>query len=313
METISITGMGSYLPRLMHTDETLPALEKPLTAEEQAKIGVHRRGWAGDGEGIAEMAAHAARRALGRAEVDPASLDFLILANWTQRRYIPEFAPKLQALIGAPRAFGFDVSCACAGFVYGVGIAQGFLQNPRFRRGLVVASETTSVRGRPRSKSTVIFGDGAGAFVLEKDAGRGGEVLDLELTTDGTHHHIMEVNEEGWVRTHIAQRELNELAARTFLDASSRVLERAGMTIGDVDWVVPHSGTAGVQATLIKVLGVDPERVLTNFPIVGNLSSAAIPVSLDHFVREGKIRPGQTILSPTTGTGWYGAAMLYRV
>src|SRR5437660_100005 len=148
MRPVSITGIGSYLPRLMHTKETLPALDSPATEEEIQKIGVHRRGWAGEGEGIAEMAVRAAERALERAQVDAASLDMIILANWTQRRYIPEHAPRVQELLGAKKAFAFDVSTACAGFVYGVSTAHGFLQNPRFKRALVIASETTSKRGR---------------------------------------------------------------------------------------------------------------------------------------------------------------------
>lgn len=313
MESISITGLGSYLPRLSHTNETLPALDKPMTEEEIARIGVFRRGWAGEGEGIAEMAAEAGRRALERAGLRATDIDLLVLSNWTQRRYIPEFAPRVLKLLGAPQAFGFDVATACAGFIYGVGIAHSFLQNPRFTRALVLAAETTSQRGRPASKSTLIFGDAAGAFVLEKGALKGGRLIDYELMTDGDFHHIMDVNEQGWVRTHIEQRELNHLAARSFAKVSGRLLERQGMTIDDVDWVVPHSGTAGVQATVIKTLEVSPDKVLTNFSSIGNVSSAAIPAALDQFIAEGRIVTGQKILSPAVGTGWYGAAMLYTV
>src|ERR1700677_2363929 len=137
MRPVFITGLGSYLPKQMHTSESLPPLDSPVTDAEVERIGVRRRGWAGDGEGIAEMAVAAARTALGRAEMDPAALDGIVLANWTQRRYIPEFAPKVKQLLGASRAFAFDVSTACAGFVHGVAILHGFLQNPRFSRALV--------------------------------------------------------------------------------------------------------------------------------------------------------------------------------
>jgi 3-oxoacyl-[acyl-carrier-protein] synthase-3 len=313
VKEIRITGMGTYLPKTKHTNETLPPLDTPATPADLEKIGVHTRGWAGEGESIPEMACAAAKRALERAGTDPASLDVIILANWTQRRYIPEFAPKLQQLLGATRAFALDVSGACTGFAYGVGIVHGFLQNPRFSRALVVASETTSQRGRPASKSTLVFGDGAGAWVLEREAGRGGRLIDYELMTDGDHHGIMDISDAGYVRTHIDQKALNALAARTFADASAAVLERNGLTMGQVDWIVPHSGTAGIQATLIRVLGVPKEKVLSNFAKVGNVSSAAIPVSLDEYVTAGVIKPGQTVLSPTTGTGWYGAALLYTV
>lgn len=312
MHDIRITGLGSYLPRTSHTNETLPPLDKPVTAEELAKIGVVRRGWAGPDEGIAEMAAAAARRALERAGTSAADLDVIILANWTQRRFIPEFAPKLQNLLGS-RALAFDVSGACTGFIIGLGIAHGYMQTPRFSRALVVASETTSQRGRPASKSTLVFGDAAGAFVLEKGANRGGKLIDWEVATHGDQHHIMSINEAGHVVTNIPQKELNQLAARSFAEASGRILARNGMKLADVDWVVPHSGTAGIQATLIKTLEVAPEKVLTNYATVGNTSSASIPVALDEFIGRGIIKPGQKILSPSTGTGWYSAALLIEV
>lgn len=313
MRQVNIVGIGSYLPKLVHDNTTLPALDAPATPEELEKIGVHRRGWAGEGEGIAEMAVAAGKRALERAQIDPASLDMIVLANWTQRRYIPEFAPKVQTLLGATRAFAFDVSTACAGFVYGVSTAHGFLQNPRFKRALVVASETTSKRGRPGSKATLVFGDGAGAFALEAEAGRGGELLDYELAVDGSQHHIMDISQEGWVRTHIKQQELIALTARCFKDVTRNILGRNGRTLNEIDWLVPHSGTAGVQATLIKTLEIPREKVLTNFASIGNVSSAAIPLALDAFMSEGTIKPGQVVLSPTVGTGFYSAAMLYRV
>ncbi len=313
MRPVSITGIGSYLPRLTHTNESLPALDSPVTPPELEKIGVARRGWAGEGEGIAEMAVAAARVALSRAEVNPAALDAIVLANWTQRRYIPEFAPKVQALLGASRAFAFDVSTACAGFVYGTATLHGFLQNPRFSRALVIASETTSQRGRPGSKATLVFGDGAGAFVLEADAKHGGTLIDYELAVDGTQHHIMDISEEGWVRTHIKQQELVALTARCFKDVTRAILTRNGLTMAQVDWLIPHSGTAGVQAALIKALEIPKEKVLTNFASIGNTSSAAIPLALDQFIREGKVQKGQLVLSPTVGTGFYSAALLYRV
>jgi 3-oxoacyl-[acyl-carrier-protein] synthase-3 len=313
METVYFTGVGSYLPKLMHTNETLPALDSEVTEAELEKIGVRRRGWAGEGEGIAEMAARSTERALAKAGVKAEDLDFVILANWTQRRYIPEHAPKVKALLGAKKAFAFDVSTACAGFVHGVSIAHGFLQNPRFHRGVVVASETTSQRGRPTSKSTLIFGDASGAVVVERGKKGATELLDYELAVDETQHHIMDVNEEGWVRTHVKQKELVELTSRCFRDTTSKILARNGFAMKDVDYVLPHSGTAGVQASLIRTLEVPPSKVLTNFATIGNVSSAAIPTALEEFIGNGTLKPGQLVLSPAVGTGFYSAALLYRI
>jgi 3-oxoacyl-[acyl-carrier-protein] synthase-3 len=304
----------------MYNNDALPPLDEPVTAEDVARIGVFRRGRASPEEGIAEMAAAAARRALAHAGLDAADLDVLILSNWTRRRYLPEFAPRLQSLLGAERAFAHDLGCACAGFLYGVGTASEFLRNPRHGRALVVASETTSQRARPGSRGMLILGDAAGAFVLERAdalharAGLGGgRLLDYELDADGEHAGIMEISEEGWVKTHIPQRDLCQLAARSIRDVSARMLARSGRTFADVTWVIPHSGTAGVQAAIVRALEVPAERVLTNFASVGNVSSASIPVALDQFYGAGVVGPGDLDLSAAVGGGWYSAAALYTV
>src|SRR5687767_4855978 len=166
MHEVRITGLGTYLPRQMHTNETLPALEPPMGKADMDRIGVLRRGWASEAEGVAEMGVLAARRALEQARVDAASLDFIVLANWSERRYVPDFAPIIQAALGARRAFAYDVGCACAGFIYGLAMAHGFLQNPRYQRGIVLASDHSTRRIRPRSRGTLVFGDGAGCMVV---------------------------------------------------------------------------------------------------------------------------------------------------
>ena len=314
---VRITGFASYLPVLMHDNATLPALDEPIEPAELARLGVNRRGWARDGESVSEMAVLAGRRALERAQVAAGDLDLVILANWTQRRYLPEFAPTVKHQLGAGRAFAHDLGCACAGFLYGLGTASEFLRNPRYQRALVIASEQTSQRARPGSRGTLILGDAAGAFVLERAAldepGRGGRLIDYELASDGEHAAIMEISSEGWVRTFIQQRELCALAARSILDVSQRMLARNQLTLADVRWIVPHSGTAGVQAAIARTLEVAPDRILTNYGDVGNVSSASIPVALAHYVAAGTVRPGDLVLSAAVGGGWYAAAALYTV
>ncbi len=313
MRTIRITGMGSYLPRRMLANEELPQLDKPISDAQLERIGVSRRGWAAADETVPAMAASAAQVALGDAGVSPEQLDFIILANWTQRRMLPDFAPRVQDMLGAPHAFAFDVGTACAGFAYGVELAWGLLQSRRRLRGLVVASETTSLRARPHSAATLVFGDAAGAWVLEAETERGARLIDVELGTDGGLWQAMTIDAAGHVRTHIDQKQLQRAAAESFRSATAAVLERNGMTLDDVDWVVPHSGTAGIQALVLRVLEVSPDKVLTNFSTIGNVSSAAIPAALCQFRDEGVIRPGDIVVSPTTGSGWYSAAMLYQL
>jgi 3-oxoacyl-[acyl-carrier-protein] synthase-3 len=123
----------------------------------------------------------------------------------------------------------------------------------------------------------------------------------------------MEISSDGWVQTHIPQRELCALAARSIMEVASRMLARNRLTLADVTWVVPHSGTAGVQAAIVRALELPADRILTNYGDVGNVSSASIPVALDHFVAIGQVRPGDTVLSAAVGGGWYAAAALYTV
>jgi 3-oxoacyl-[acyl-carrier-protein] synthase-3 len=296
----------------MLSNDDLPPLDKPITEAQLARIGVHRRGWAGEGESIPELAAAAATKALDDAGVSAESLDFIVVANWTQRRLLPDFAPRVQQLLGAPQAFAFDVATACAGFVTALSVAEGYLQNPRFGRGLIVGAETTSRVGRPHSKATLVFGDAAGAWVVERGT-HGHQLLAWELSTDGRYHDAMEIDAHGHCVTHIDQKELQKVAVHSFRTASDAVLQRAGVTLDDVDWIVPHSGTAGIQALLLRTLGITEDRVLTNFREIGNVSSAAIPASLDQYWREGRVQPGHLVLSPTTGSGWYAGAALYRM
>lgn len=308
-----MTGLGTYLPQRRVTNSELPALEPPHSLADMDKVGVRARGIASEQEDVLFMAVRAADRALARAEVSAASLDFLILANWTERRYVPDFAPRVQQALGAERAFAFDVGCACAGFLYGLTIAHGYLQNPRFQRGLVVASDRSTRRLRPRSRATLVFGDAAAAMVVEKDAGRGGRLIDYELRTDGSQHGIMDIDADGYLNPKIKQRELNQLAGRSLADVSRTLLERNELTLDDIDWLLPHSGTAGVQAMLAEHLGARPEKTLNNLADVGNVTTASIPVSLAHFVERGLIKPGQRVLSAAVGLGWQYCAVLYTL
>lgn len=308
-----MTGLGTYLPRRLVTNSELPALEPPHSLADMEKVGVRARGIASDEEDVSFMAVRAAERALAQAQVSAASLDFLILANWTERRYVPDFAPRVQRALGAERAFAFDVGCACAGFLYGLTIAHGYLQNPRFQRGLVLASDRSTRQLRPRSRATLVFGDAAAAMVVEKDAARGGRLIDYELRTDGSQHGIMDVDADGYLNPKIKQRELNQLAGRSLATVSRALLERNELTLEDVDWILPHSGTAGVQAMLAEHLGAPPEKTLNNLADVGNVTTASIPISIDHFVKRGLLKPGQRVLSAAVGLGWQYCAVLYTL
>ncbi len=312
MTAVAITGHGSHLPRQRIGNDRLH-LERPLTEQQLERIGVRTRYWAEPDEGIVEMAAAAAGQALARAGQPASVLDLIILSNWTQRRYIPDFAPRLKHQLGAERAFAFDVSCACAGFLVGLATARALLADTGRRTALVVASETTSQRARPGGRSTLLYSDGAGAFVLDTAPHATSRLIDSELVTLSDHHDLMDVTAGGYVRSRVAQRELVALAVGSIVDTATALLERNSLTLQDIDWLIPHSGSAGIQALLRERLGDAADRVLTNLPLVGNVSSASIPLAVDHFVAQGVIRPGQLILAVSVGTGFYATAALFTL
>ena len=311
MSELFITGLGTYLPKRMVTNGELAALEPSRSLEEIERVGIRSRGWAGEDEGVLEMALSAARAALSESGLAPAELDFLILANWTERRYVPDFSPRIQRALGAQRAFAFDVCCACSGFLFALSIAHGYLQNPRFSRGILIAADRSAQRMRPGSRARLVFGDGAAAAVVERDAGRGGKLIDYELRTDGSRNDIMDIAADGYLEPHIKQRELNDLAGRSIAEVCRALLERNRLSLNDVDWIIPHSGTAGVQIMVAEHLQAPREKVLTNLIDVGNVTAASIPTALHHFKQAGVVKPGSLILSASVGLGWQYAGALY--
>lgn len=313
MNELWIKGIGVYLPRNIVDNAHLPQLDPPMTVEQMDAIGVLSRYHAGDGEEVEAMALTASQRALESARICPDDLDFLILVNWTSRRYVPDIAPRIQHSLGARKAFAFDVCCACCGFIQALSIAQGYLQQPRFQRGLVVASDRSSERMRPRSRATLIFGDVAAAVVVEKDSSSGIRFVDYELRTDGSQNGIMEIDAEGYLLPHIRQRDLNILAGKSMADVSNSVLQRNGRSLSQIDWVVPHSGSAGVQGMLREYLGISAEKVLTTLPTQGNLTGAAIPSALGTFLDTGVIQSGHRVLATAVGLGWQFGAMLLEI
>jgi 3-oxoacyl-[acyl-carrier-protein] synthase-3 len=289
----------------MVDNAALVASHPELGERDLDRVGVVSRGEADDDEDVPNMAARAARTALERAEVSPEALDFLLLVNWSERRYVPDLAPRVQSLLGASKAFAFDLGCACAGFIYALSLAHGYLQNPRFRRGLVVASDHSRRRVRPGSRASLLFGDGAAAAVVAAHVERGFRLVDYELGTDGARDGLMDVGPDGYLVTHARQREVNELAVASLVRAGRSLLARQRLDFTDVDYVVPHSGTAGIQTLLAETLALPRERILTNLPSVGNVTAASIPMALEHFVQNGTLRAGHRVLTLAVGAGWH--------
>src|SRR5512133_1262806 len=313
MNQLTITGLGTYLPRNTGDNARLTPLEPPRSVEEMDAIGVLRRGHADETETESMMAIAAGQRALEQAAIEPAQISFVIFVNWTARRYVPDLAPRIQHAVGARNAVAFDLCCACCGFIQALSVAHGYLQQARFGAGLVLTADRSASHMRPKTRATLVFGDGASAAVVQSGAHPGIRLLDYEVRTDGSQNGIMEIDADGYLLPHIRQRELNALAGKRMAEVSLALLERNRLTLDEIRWIVPHSGTAGVQTTLREYLKAAPERVLTTLPFQGNLASSAIPCSLRHFLDSGHLVPGQRILAAAVGLGWQYAAMLLEI
>lgn len=312
MNHLTITGLATYLPKRSVDNAHLPAIDPPLSVEQMDAIGVFSRGHASEHESEETMAIAAAERALANAEVKADDVDFIIFASWTTRKYVPDAAPRLQHILGARKAMAFDICCACCGFIQALSIAHGYLQHPRYNTGLIVTADRSSSRMRPGSRATLIFGDGAAAAVVQ--SGRSGiRLVDYEIRTDGSKNGIMEVGDDGYLLPHIRQRDLNELAGKSMADVCQAVLQRSARDLDSVDWVVPHSGSAGVQGMLRQQLGVPAERVLTTLPFQGNLAATSIPCAMRHFLDVGPLRKGNLVLATAVGLGWQYSAMLLEL
>lgn len=313
MLELRITGLGAYLPEHRMDNAELLARHPTLTAADAARVGVSERCVASEREDVPTMAVAASIDALARAGLMADTLDFVILVNWSERRYVPDLAPVVQARLGAKHAFAFDVSAACSGFLVALSVAHGYLQTGRFQRGLVVTSDRSRRRVRPESRAALLFGDAAAAAVVETGNERGWKLVDYELCTDGSRNELMDVDAAGFLDSHVRQRELNELAVWSLLRAGRRLLERNGLTFLDCDYLVPHSGTAGIQALLASVLELPRSMVLTNLPTVGNVVAASIPTALRHFVDQGTLRAGHRVLVLAFGLGWQYVAGLVEL
>ncbi|WP_046469424.1 3-oxoacyl-ACP synthase [Allosalinactinospora lopnorensis] len=311
---IHFRGFGLYYPEKLVMNE--PGLTddsgNEIDASVLGRVQVKSRHVSNEKETVARMAAEAGGQAVQNAGISPSDLDLIILSNWTTPPYTPEYGPEVASLLGTPRTLAYDISGACTGFVHGVQSAAAYLhsiQGPGY--ALVTCSEQFSRRARPGSKGELVCGDAAGAAVLEKRDDGGTGLIDSTLRSDGDRASVVSVpTDTGWVRS---QRDLADHAVAGIVEACSELLDRSGLRMSDIDWVVPHPGTDVVHNRVRGALGVPETKLVLNFQVRGNTTSASIPIVLAEKWDAGLFRPGDLVLSPAIGAGWYSGALLYRI
>jgi 3-oxoacyl-[acyl-carrier-protein] synthase-3 len=324
--TVELLSTGRYLPDCVVTNDDLA--KRVDTSDEwiRTRTGIRERRIAPDDVNTAQMGAAAARIAMDRAVVEPGEVDIVILSTATPDRWLPSTACDAQALLGCTNAFAFDVMAACTGFLYAMSVAEGYLMAGRAEVVLVIASEKMSSITDWNDRATcVLFGDGAGATVLRKANGAGRGVLSSVMRSDGNLAHLLSrpaggadepisqaVLESGRHLIQMQGREIFKHAVRSMAEACDIALKRAGLTVDDVDLLVPHQANVRIIEATAKYAGVPLDKVFINVDRYGNMSSASVPVALDEAVEQGLIGPGSNILTVAFGAGLTWGAMALR-
>ena len=317
-----ITGTGSCLPahRLSNQDLVDRLATQGIETSDDwivERTGIRARHFAADGEFSSDLAAQACRRAMQAAGAAPADIDLIIVATSTPDMVFPSTAALLQHKLGISGCPVFDVQAVCSGFVYALTVANAMIQNGSARKALVVGAEVFSRILDFKDRTTcVLFGDGAGAVVLEASETPG--ILASDLHADGQYSGILcvpgHVNGgqiSGDPTLKMDGQAVFKLAVGVLEEAARAVLLKAGKTEADIDWLIPHQANIRIMQSTARKLKLPMDKVVVTVDQHGNTSAASIPLALDCAVRDGRIQPGQTLMLEGVGGGFtWGAVLL---
>jgi 3-oxoacyl-[acyl-carrier-protein] synthase-3 len=322
-----ILGTGHYLPPIVRTNADLEKMVDTSDAWITERTGIRERRIAPDGVVTSDMATHAAREALAMAGLQPSDLDMIIVGTVTPDMPMPATAVYVQQKLGATTCPAFDLSAACAGFVFGLTIADKFVSSGTMKNVLVVGVELLSRVIDWNDRTTcVLFGDGAGAVVVGPTDDSGSAILSTAIHTDGALAGSLMIPGGGSVtpashemidqklhKVHMKGQDIFKVAVRNLFSASKNALEAAGMTSENVDWICAHQANLRIIDQVTSRLAVPTEKVLINIDRVGNTSSASIPILVDENFRSGKIKKGDTVLMCALGAGISWGSALVRM
>lgn len=319
-----ITGCGAYLPAAQVSNNDLAARGVDTSDDWVVqRTGIHSRHIAADGELTSDLATAAGRAAMAHAGVGPDDIDAVILATTTPDNTFPATAVKVQAALGMTRGFAFDVQAVCAGFIFALSTADNFIRAGAARRVLVIGAETFSRLLDWEDRTTcVLFGDGAGAVVLEAFDGAGGSderaVLSTHLHSDGRQYDLLYVDggpsstqSTGHVR--MQGQEVFRHAVTRLSAAVEEALTANGLEPSAIDWMVPHQANQRIIEGIAKKLKLSPQKVVVTVDHHGNTSAASIPLALAEAVSDGRIGRGDLVLMEAIGGGLSWGSALVRM
>lgn len=320
-----IIGTGSYLPERVLTNAEIERMVETSDQWIVERTGIRERRIAAPSEATSDLAAVAGRRALEASGVRASDVDVILVATATPDMLFPATACLVQTRLGgATHAFAFDLSAACTGFVYGLSVADQYVRSGAARTVLVIGAEVLSrVIDWTDRTTCILFGDGAGAVVLRAEHGDRG-ILSTHIHADGSLWDFIHVpgggsrhppSEDTLVRRlqflRMKGSETFKVAVRTLEETALEALKANGLSIGDVQWFVPHQANRRIIEAVGARLELPAERVVMNLERVGNTSAASIPVALDELVRAGRVSPGHTLLFAAFGAGLtWGSAIV---
>jgi 3-oxoacyl-[acyl-carrier-protein] synthase III len=323
---VYLSGTGRSLPRTEVTNAEFAAMGLDTTDDWIVeRSGIRTRRIAKEGESTTSMAADAARQAMSRANITAGEVDAILLSTATPDRLLPATAVEVQAALGATRAYAFDISAACSGWVYGLTIAEGMIAAGHAETMLVIGSEKLSTIVDWTDRSTcVLFGDAAGAAVVQRSKHHRG-ILSSFLRSDGTLADLLHRSHGGAAAPITEQvlrdksqyvrmngREVFRYSVRSMAEATDRALDAARLTGRDIDLFIPHQANIRIIEATAKHANIPIEKVYINVDRYGNTSSASIPVALDEAIEYGRVTEGSTVLFVAFGSGFTWASMVVR-
>ncbi|MFT6624592.1 MAG: 3-oxoacyl-[acyl-carrier-protein] synthase-3 [Cycloclasticus sp.] len=318
MLNAKITGTGSYLPKKVITNKDFESILDTSDEWIYARTGIRQRHVIAEHETTSSMAEIAANNALQAAGLEATEIDLIIVATSSPDRIFPSTACLLQSKLGVGDCAAFDVQAACSGFIYALGIAHQFIKAGGAKKALVIGSEANSRLLDYTDRGTcVIFGDGAGAVVVEASEEQG--ILSTHLHSDGQYQDLLYVNNPIQGQKHDGDQafmtmqgnDVYKVAVKTLDRIVDETLQANGLLKSDVDWLIPHQANIRIISSVAKRLNMPMEKVVVTIEEQGNTSAASIPLALDKAVRDGRIKKGETVLMEAFGGGFvWGSALV---
>lgn len=314
-----IVSTGSYLPEKVVTNHDLAKIVDTSDEWIYQRSGIKSRHMAADDQSTSDMAIVAARRAMEGANIAPDSIDGIIVATTTPDQTFPSVAVTVQAALGVPVCVAFDVQAVCTGFVYALSVADNFIKGGQLKRILVIGAEKMSAVLDWDDRTTcVLFGDGAGALILEAREGGDAGILSTHLYADGNMKDLLYTN--GGVSTTgqsgkivMQGREVFKHAVKLMSSAVNAALEENNLSADQIDWLVPHQANARIIEATAKKLSLPMDKVVMTVEHHGNTSAASIPLAFDHAMQRGQIKAGEYVLFEALGGGLTWGSALVRL